>query len=173
MEDKKIVVRNIKRNLLPGGISEKGWQSSQALGLACDKWGIPRPREGRGACSQLAKWGLCVVGFHGTHWGALTGPSSIPDSLAPFCHSPLLSPHGDRGERQGITPPDFACLHGVQLWFFPHRTGRPDPSQPVSARHPFVSQFLSVPIKVDPRTEHSQGSQSSLGKPALTVCSGR
>lgn len=105
----KIVVRNIKRNLPLGGVSEKGWQPSLGLGLACDKWGIPRLREGRGVCSQLAKWGFCVVGFHGTCWGALTESSSLPDSLAPFCHSPLLSPHRDRGEREGITSPRF-CL---------------------------------------------------------------
>lgn len=95
----KIVVRNIKRNLPLGGVSEKGWQPSHALGVVCDKWGIPRLREGRGVCSQLAKWGFRVVGFHGTRWGALTESSFLPDSLAPFCHSPLLSPYRDRGER--------------------------------------------------------------------------
>lgn len=58
------------------------------------------------------------------------GHSSIPDSLSPFCHSPLLSPHCDRGERQGITSPRFYLF---QLWFFPHRMGHstlPSRSQP-------------------------------------------
>lgn len=54
----KIVVRNIKRNLPLQSISEKGWQPSQALGLVCDKWGIPRLGVGGGGCLLPA----CQVG---------------------------------------------------------------------------------------------------------------
>lgn len=106
----KMGVRNTKRNLPPEGISKKGWQPSQALGLACVTNG-GSPDSGKKGCllpacqvEALCSW----ISWH-TLGGTHRAPSSIPDSLTPFCHSPSLSPHHDRGERQGITSPRF-CL---------------------------------------------------------------
>lgn len=58
--------------------------------MARDKYGIPGllqlgcqeilASERGDVCPKLAAWEVGVVGFRGTHWGAHTVPSSVPES---------------------------------------------------------------------------------------------
>lgn len=109
VQDKTMVARTRKkRSASWWGVSEKGRHPSQALGLGRDQRGISRLfevgvlghsslRTGRSVCCELAKWEVCVVGFHGMHWGrgALTVPSSVPECprfFLPLCFTQQPSP---------------------------------------------------------------------------------
>lgn len=109
VQDKTTVARTRKkRSASWWGVSEKGQHPSQALGLGRAQRGISRLfevwvlghsslRMGRSVCCELAKWEVCVVGFHGMHWGrgALTVPSSVPECprfFLPLCFTQQPSP---------------------------------------------------------------------------------
>lgn len=109
VQDKTTVARTRKkRSASWWGVSEKGRHPSQALGLGRDQRGISRLfevevlghsslRTGRSVCCELAKREVCVVGFHGMHWGrgALTVPSSVPECprfFLPLCFTQQPSP---------------------------------------------------------------------------------
>lgn len=120
-----------------------------------------------GLCSWIS-WH--ALGAGGTH-SALLSPR-VPSFLPPTLFYTAALAVTDMRNTE-LHPPDLAFLHGVRLRFFPHRTGCPDPSRPISAPDILLFLRFSVfPLRAGPRTQHSGCSLRSPGKAAHShVCS--